>query len=267
MRVTAPDLARFKAEGKRFVLLTAYDYPTAQAFDEAGAQVLLVGDTLSIFALGHPTTLPVTMDQMVYHCQAVARGARNALVVGDLPFGTYQASVADAVRNAARFFKEGGAQAVKLEGPLVEHVEALTRCGMPVVGHLGLTPQSFHALGGNKVQARTKERAERLVADAKALEDAGAAAVVLEAVPSEAGRRVTETLRIPTIGVGGGRYCDAHGLTGSDLLALSGGPYPKFAKAYVDVRQQFLHAARAFIDEVGSGAYPDPAHSYDWSIA
>ena len=267
MNVTAPDLVRFKSEGHRFVLLTAYDFPTAQIFDEAGAHVLLVGDTLSIFALGHPTTLPVTMDQMIHHCQAVARGARQALVVGDLPFGTYQVSIDEAVHNAARFFKEGGARAVKLEGPLFEHIEAFTNCGMPTFGHLGLTPQSVHAFGGNKVQARTEERVKRLVADAKCLEEAGAVAVVLEAVPSEAGRRVTEALGIPTIGVGGGPHCDAHGMIASDLLALSGGPYPKFAKSYVDAREQLLRAARSFIEEVEAGAYPDAAHSYDWSIA
>lgn len=267
MRVTAPDLVRFKAEGRKFVLITAYDFPTATLFDEAGADVLLVGDTLSIFALGHATTLPVTMDEMLHHCRAVARGAHRALVVGDLPFGTYQMSIDEAVRNATRFFKEAGAQAVKLEGPLFKVVEAFVNCGMPTIGHLGLTPQSVHAFGGNKVQARSEDRVTQLVTDAKRLESAGASAVVLEAVPSEASRRVSEALRIPTIGVGGGPFCDAHGMIASDLLALSGGPYPKFAKAYAKAREMIVGAAGSFIREVRSGAYPDAAHSYDWTIS
>jgi 3-methyl-2-oxobutanoate hydroxymethyltransferase len=264
--VSVLDVRGFKENGTRFAMLTAYDALTAQALDEAGIPILLVGDTLGVFVSGHSTTIPVTMDVMVHHCDAVTRGARNALVVGDLPFGAYQASLEDGMRNAIRLLKEGGVGAVKMEGPWFELAERLTVSGIPVMGHLGLTPQSYHQLGGNKVQGRTELAAERLLADARRLEAAGAFAIVLEAVPNEAARRVTEALTVPTIGIGAGPHCDGQVLVSSEMLGLSTGPRPRFAKTYASLREDVVRAAKAFADEVESGAYPDPAHSYDWAL-
>ena len=207
MPTTVLDLRRFKDEGQRFVMLTCYDYQCAQIFDEVGIPLIFIGDTLGIFVLGYDTTIPVTMDAMVHHCRAVSRGVRNGLVIGDLPFGSYEVSVAQGIENAIRLVKEGGVAVVKLEGPEVALIEALSTKGIPVMGHLGLTPQSFHATGGNKVQARTKEEVARLLEDALRVEAAGACALVLEAVPTEAARRVTEALGIPTIGIGAGPHC------------------------------------------------------------
>jgi 3-methyl-2-oxobutanoate hydroxymethyltransferase len=266
MSVSVLDIRGFKEKGARFAMLTAYDFPTAQALDEAGLPILLVGDTLGIFVSGHPTTLPVTMDVMVYHCQAVTRAVRNALVVGDLPFGAYQTSLEEGMRNAVRLVKEGGVGAVKMEGPWVSLVERLTASGVPVMGHLGLTPQSYHQLGGNKVQARTEIAAERLLDDAHRLEAAGVFAIVLEGVPSEAGRRVTEALGVPTIGIGAGPHCDGQVLVSTEMLGLSTGPRPRFAKTYASLREEVIQAAKTFADEVSRGEYPDPAHSYDWAL-
>jgi 3-methyl-2-oxobutanoate hydroxymethyltransferase len=266
MSVSVLDVRGFKAKGNRFAMLTAYDFPTAQALDEAGLPILLVGDTLGIFVSGHPTTLPVTMDVMVHHCQAVTRGARSALVVGDLPFGAYQTSVEDGMRNAVRLVKEGGVGAVKMEGTWFSLVERLSASGVPVMGHLGLTPQSYHQLGGNKVQARTEPAVERLLDDARRLEAGGVFAVVLEGVPSEAARRVTEALGVPTIGIGAGPHCDGQVLVSTEMLGLSTGPRPRFAKTYANLREEVIRAARMFADEVSRGEYPDPAHSYDWAL-
>jgi len=259
---TIHDLAAWKAEGRRFAMLTAYDYPTARVLDEAGIPVLLVGDSLANVVLGYETTLPVTMEEMLHHTRAVARGAKDALVVGDMPFMSYQASPEEAVRNAGRFLKEGGAQAVKLEGPHLDLVARLSSQGIPVMGHLGLTPQSVHQMGGYRVQARSEEAADRLLEDALALEKSGAFALVLEGVPSEVARRVTEALRTPTIGIGAGPACDAQVLVIHDLLGLSFGPPPRFVKPYADLRTEIARAARAFADEVGSGAFPDEVHAY-----
>jgi len=263
--VQVRDLRRFKDAGQRFVMLTCYDVQCAQIFDEVGVPLVLVGDTLGIFVLGHETTIPVTMDAMVHHCRAVRRGIRRALLVGDLPFGSYEVSVDEGLRNAIRLVQEGGVAVVKLEGPAVELVEAMTATGIPAMGHLGLTPQSFNAMG-NTVQARTEEAVERLVADARRLEAAGACALVLEAVPSEAARRVTDSLSIPTIGIGAGPHCSGQVLVSTEMLGLSAGPSPKFAKRYADLRGQVAEATRRFAEEVSTGAYPDPAHSYDWAI-
>ncbi len=264
--ITAPDLRRFKAEGRRFAMLTCYDYLTARALDEAGIPVVLVGDTLGIFVLGHETTIPVTMEDIIHHCRAVRRGLHQALLVADLPFGAYQASRAEGLTNAIRLVKEGGAAVVKLEGPEFELVAALSTMGIPVIGHLGLTPQSFHGFGGNKVQARTMAAAEQLVADAVALEEAGACAVVLEAVPSEAAARVTDTLKIPTIGIGAGPHCDAQVLVSTEMLGLGPGPSPRFVKHYADLRGVVVDAARRFAEEVAARTYPDHEHSYDWEL-
>jgi 3-methyl-2-oxobutanoate hydroxymethyltransferase len=266
MPTTVLDLRRFKDEGQRFVMLTCYDYQCAQIFDEVGIPLIFIGDTLGIFVLGYETTIPVTMDAMIHHCQAVSRGVRQGLVVADLPFGSYEASVAQGVKNAIRLVKEGGVAVVKLEGPEFELVETLTTKGMAVMGHLGLTPQSFHAMGGNKVQARTEDAVARLLEDAQRMESAGACALVLEAVPSEAARQVTEVLHIPTIGIGAGLHCDGQVLVSTEMLGLNEGHKPKYAKRYADLRGQVALAARTFAEEVAKGEFPDHEHSYDWAI-
>jgi 3-methyl-2-oxobutanoate hydroxymethyltransferase len=260
MTVTIHDLRAWKAEGKRFAMLTAYDFPTARILDEAGIPVLLVGDSVANNVLGYENTLPVTMDEMLHHTRAVARGVRNAMVVGDMPFLSYQVSVAEAIRNAGRFLKEGGAHAVKIEGPRVELVDRLVELGIPVMAHVGLTPQSVHAMGGYRVQGRGEDAA-RLLDEAQAIEKAGAFAIVLEGLPSELGTEITRTLGIPTIGIGAGPSTDGQVLVISDLLGLSERP-PKFAKAYVDLRGRIGDAARAFASEVEAGTFPDEAHSY-----
>jgi len=271
---TVRDLRSWKAEGKRFVMLTAYDFPTAQILDQAGIPVLLVGDSVANNALGYETTLPVTMDEMLHHCRAVARGARDALIVGDLPFLSYHVSVEDGIRNAGRFLKEGGAHAVKLERASTEGItsralptfsieltEALTSRGIPVMGHVGLTPQSVHAMGGYRVQGRTEEAAARLADDALSMEKAGAFALVLEGIPTNLAREVTESLTIPTIGVGAGPHCDGQVLVINDLLGLNT-DLPKFAKPYANLRTEITRAVREFASDVESGRFPDEEHSY-----
>ena len=264
--MTVFDLRRLKRDGIRFVMLTAYDYQTAQILDDAGVPVIFIGDTLGIFFLGHETTVPVTMDAMVHHCRAVSRAVKNALVLGDLPFGSYLVSGEQAVTNACRLVVEGGVHAVKLEGPHPATVEAIVQSGIPVMGHLGLTPQSYHALGGNRVQAHTQEAVSQLVDDAVCLERAGAFALVLEAVPTEAARRVTEAVAIPTIGIGAGPHCDGQVLVSTEMLGLSAGPRPRYAKVYADLRGEITRAVRSFIDEVATGLYPAREHAYNWSI-
>jgi len=261
MSVTIHDLRSWKAEGKRWAMLTAYDFPTAQILDEAGIPVLLVGDSLGNNVLGYDTTLPVTMEEMLHHTRAVTRGADNALVVGDMPFLSYQVSLEEGIRNAGRFLKEGGAHAVKLEGPQVELTHRLVELGIPVLGHIGLTPQSVHGMGGYKIQGRGEEAARRLADQAQAIEKAGAFGLVLEGVPADVGRDITEGLQIPTIGIGAGPHCDAQVLVINDLLGISARA-PKLAKAYANLREEIARAARAFADEVRDGAFPDEAHSY-----
>jgi 3-methyl-2-oxobutanoate hydroxymethyltransferase len=253
-----------KAQGEKIAMLTAYDYPTARAVDEAGIDVILVGDSVGMVVLGHPTTLPVTMDDMVHHCKAVARGVSRALLVGDLPFMSYQVSREDALRNAGRLVKEGGAEAVKLEGgqEVLGAVEAMVAAGIPVMGHLGLTPQSYHQMGGYRIQGRTAEAADRLLKDAGALERAGVFSVVLEGIPAEVARRVSESVSVPTIGIGAGPSCDGQVLVTHDMLGLQEDLSPKFVKRYVQGRQLFLEAMRQYRDEVRSGAFPGPEHSY-----
>jgi 3-methyl-2-oxobutanoate hydroxymethyltransferase len=262
MPVSIHDLRAYKARGERFVMLTAYDHPTAQILDEAGIPVLLVGDSLGQVVLGYDSTIPVTVDEMLHHCRAVARGARNSLIVGDMPFMSYQASVEDGLRNAGRFLKEGGAHSVKIEGPQMELASALSDRGIPVMGHLGLTPQSVHLFGGYKVQGRSEEQADRIRMWAKELEEAGAFALVLECVPSTLAEQITASLSIPTIGIGAGPGCDAQVLVVHDLVGLTDGPAPKFVKRYADVRSQIADAARAFSADVVAGTYPDDEHSY-----
>ncbi|RFU37936.1 3-methyl-2-oxobutanoate hydroxymethyltransferase [Actinomadura logoneensis] len=261
-RVTVRDLAAAKARHEKWPMLTAYDALSARVFDEAGIPVLLVGDSAAMVVYGYESTLPVTVDDLVPLAAAVVRGARRAMVVADLPFGSYQASVPEALATAARFMKEAGVQAVKVEGGrrILPQVEAMVAAGVPVMGHLGLTPQSVNAFGGYRVQGRGED-GEQLLADAKALEAAGAFSVVLECVPDELARRVTAALSIPTIGIGAGEGTDAQVLVWQDMAGLT--PHTaKFVKKYADMFTLLGDAAREFADEVVSGAFPTPDYSY-----
>jgi len=261
MTVTIHDLRAWKAEGKRFAMLTAYDFPTARILDEAGIPVLLVGDSLGNNVLGYETTLPVTMEEMLHHTRAVARGARDALVVGDMPFLSYQVSVEEGIRNAGRFLKEGGAHAIKLEGPQLELTSRLVELGIPVMGHVGLTPQSVHGMGGYRVQGRGEEAARRISDQALALAKAGAFSLVLEGVPADLAREITVSVQVPTIGIGAGPSCDAQVLVITDVLGLSE-HVPKLAKSYANLRETITTAARAFAADVQAGRFPDEDHTY-----
>lgn len=262
-RVTVRDLVAAKERGERWPMLTSYDALTAQIFDDAGIPVLLVGDSAANVVYGYDTTIPVTMDELVPLVRAVSRATRRALVVADMPFASYQTSAAQALDQAARFMKEGFAHAVKLEGGarVLPQVEALVAAGIPVMAHLGLTPQSVNALGGYRVQGRG-EAGELLLQDAKALQEAGAFALVLEVVPAELAARITASLAIPTIGIGAGAGCDAQVLVWQDMAGLTGGPGPKFVKRYADLRGSIADAAQRFAEEVGTGVYPAEEHSY-----
>lgn len=264
MAVTVRDVRAFKERGERFAMLTAYDAHSARLLDEAGIPLILVGDTLGMVMLGHPTTLPVTMEDMLHHTAAVVRGRQHALVVGDMPFMSYQGSAEEGFRNAGRFLKEAGAHAVKLEGGgrVLDLVRSLTDAGIPVMGHLGLTPQSVHQLGGYRVQGRTEEQAHRIVQDAKDLEAAGAFALVLEAVPAPVAAAVTRSLQIPTIGIGAGRDCDGQVLVWHDFLGITDGPLPRFVKRYAELGAEIKRAAEEFREEVAAGSYPAPEHTY-----
>jgi 3-methyl-2-oxobutanoate hydroxymethyltransferase len=257
---TIRDLAAWKSEGRRFAMLTAYDFPTARILDEAGIPVLLVGDSVGNNVLGYPNTLPVTMEEMLHHTRAVVRGARDALIVGDMPFLSYQPSVEEGVRNAGLFIK-AGAHAVKVEGAQLELTARLTDVGIPVMGHIGLTPQFIHALGGYRVQGRSEEAALRLRQQAEGLEKAGVFALVLEGMPAEVGKAVTGALSVPTIGIGAGPHCDGQVLVVNDMLGLNEWT-PKFVKTYAHLREEIDRAARTFASEVEAGTYPDAEHSY-----
>ena len=262
-RIRTHHLRELKERGERFAMLTAYDQYTAQVFDEAGIEVLLVGDSASNNVFGNETSLPVTVDEMIPLTRAVARSARRALVVGDLPFGSYQASPEQGYLTAVRFMKEGGAHCVKLEGG-AEMAPVITRMaqgGIPVMAHIGFTPQSEHALGGYRVQGRG-ETAERILADARAVEAAGAFAVVMEMVPGDVAAEVTRELSIPTIGIGAGNQCDGQVLVWQDAFGLRTGKMPRFVKQYADVRSVLLDGARAYADDVRSGAFPGPEHTF-----
>jgi 3-methyl-2-oxobutanoate hydroxymethyltransferase len=261
---TVLDVQRFKDEGRRFAMLTAYDYLSAQILDDAGIPILLVGDSLGMVVLGYPTTLPVTLDEMIHHAKAVSRGSRQALLVGDMPFMSYHASVEQAITSAGRFLQEGGMHAVKLEGGgrIVEITSRLTAMGIPVMGHLGLTPQFVHQMGGFKVQGKSDSQAARIIADAKELEEAGAFSLVLEGVPNAVATRVTRAVRIPTIGIGAGPGTDGQVLVLHDMLGLTSGKPPKFVKRYANLAQEISKAAQQFAQEVGAGSFPGPEHSY-----
>jgi len=263
-RVTVPALARAKARGDKIAMLTAYDFAFARIFDAAGIDVLLVGDSLGNVVQGNDTTVPVTLDEMVYHTRLVSRAARRALVVGDMPFGSYHASVEQAVASAVRLMKEGGAHAVKLEGGerVADRIEALARLQIPVMGHVGLTPQSVHQFGGFRVQGRGDEGHARVLADAKAVEAAGAFAVVLECVPRELAREISAALAIPTIGIGAGVGCDGQVLVMHDLLGLTDGAPPKFVRQYVGLGDIARRAAELWADDVRNQKYPSDAESY-----
>jgi 3-methyl-2-oxobutanoate hydroxymethyltransferase len=263
-RVTVCDLQAATDRGERWSMLTSYDTLTAGVFEQAGVRALLVGDTSAELVLGYPDTLPVTMDQLISMVAAVVRGTRMALVVADLPFGSYQAGPETALANAVRHLKEGGAQAVKLEGGrrVLPQVIALVGAGIPVMGHLGLTPQSVNVLGGmRRVQGRG-DAGDELLADALALESAGAFAVVLESVPADLGRRVSGALRIPTVGIGAGPDCDAQIMVWPDMAGLTTGRLPRFVKRYADMHDELLDAARRYTADVAAHRYPDQAHSY-----
>ncbi|MEU9126646.1 3-methyl-2-oxobutanoate hydroxymethyltransferase [Kitasatospora sp. NPDC048540] len=263
-RVTVRDLAAAKQRGERWSMLTAYDALTAGVFDEAGIPVLLVGDSAGNCHLGYETTVPVTMDQMVMLSAAVVRGTKRAMVVGDMPFGSYQESAAQAMHNAARLMKEAGVGAVKLEGGerSARSIELLVEAGIPVMAHIGLTPQSVHALGGYPVQGRGDEAAHQLLRDAKTVQQAGAFAVVLEAVPAELAAQVTEQLMIPTVGIGAGAGTDAQVLVWTDMAGMTAGRVPKFVKQYANLRAVLGEAAREFAAEVTAGTFPAAEHSF-----
>ena len=264
MPVTVNDVRAFKQRGEKFVMLTAYDTPSARLLDEAGIPLILVGDTMGMVLLGYGSTVPVTMDHVVHHTAAVVRGTTEALVVGDMPFMSYQVSVEDGMRNAGRLLQEAGANAVKLEGAgrSLVLVERLVEAGIPVMGHLGLTPQSVNQLGGYRVQGRTEEAHHKLVEDAKSLEAAGVFSLVLEAVPEPLAAEVTTSLEVPTIGIGAGRACDAQVLVWHDFLGITDGHLPRFVKRYAELGEEIKQAAKQFAAEVADGRYPGPEHVY-----
>jgi 3-methyl-2-oxobutanoate hydroxymethyltransferase len=258
MRVTPPQLKQWKQQRRAISVLTAWDWAIAQILDQAGVDVILVGDSLAMTVLGYPTTLPLTLDEMLHHTKAVARGVQQALVIGDLPFLTYQESPQQALMSAGRVLKETGAQAVKVEGgypAMVETVGRLVQAGIPVMGHVGLTPQSVHQLGGYRQQGKTPAAAEQILTEALALEAAGAFALILEHLPAPLGAQISETLTIPTIGIGAGAHCDGQVLVTADLLGLSE-RQPPFAKAYIDLRQTITHAVQTYCQDVREHHFP-----------
>ncbi|MDR0549172.1 MAG: 3-methyl-2-oxobutanoate hydroxymethyltransferase [Deltaproteobacteria bacterium] len=264
MKTTVATFAAAKASGQKLTMLTAYDYSFARLVDSAGVDSILVGDSLGNVILGYEDTLSVTMADMIHHTKAVARAARNALVVADLPFLSYQVSVPKAVKNAGRLLKEGRAQAVKLEGGvfIAEQIKAIVEASIPVVGHIGLTPQSVNAMGGFKVQGKSEESIKRLFADAKAVQEAGAFAVVVECVPPTLMKKLTESLSIPTIGIGAGPHCDGQVLVYHDLLGLFEGFSPKFVRRYAEAGDLIKKAFSQFVAEVKAGQFPGPEHCF-----
>lgn len=263
-KVSAPSLRSSKQRGERLVCLTAYDYPTARIVDEAGIDVILVGDSLGNVVLGYGNTVPVTLDEILIHLKAVRRAVQRALLVADMPYGTFHTGDDDAVRNALRLVKEGGAEAIKLEGghKRVQLVKRLVDEEVSVMGHIGLTPQSINQLGAYRVQGKTPQAAQQLIDDAKALEDAGAFAVVLEVVPREIAKMITESISIPTIGIGAGVHCDIQVLVLHDMLGLSFGKQARFVRPYANLREVMTEAVSKYADDVRSGTYPSAAESY-----
>jgi len=264
MRITIDKIKDMKPRGEKIVMLTAYDYSTAKIVDEAGIPLILVGDSLGMVVLGYESTIPVTMDEMIHHTKAVVRGTKRALVIGDMPFMTYHTSIADAQRNAARFIQEGGAQAIKLEGgvTVAEKARAIVNCGIPVMGHIGLTPQSIHQLGGYKIQGRTPEAAAQMLKDAQALEEAGAFAVLMETVPTPLATLITQKLSVPTIGIGAGIGCDGQVQIINDILGWYPDFVPKHTKQYVKLADIMSNAVTQYYNEVKAGSFPTEEQSF-----
>ena len=263
-KLPLPELAELKRRGQKLAMVTAYDFPSGRIADEAGVELVLVGDSAGMVVLGNESTVPVTMEELLMLTRAVVRGAKRPLVIADMPFGSFQASDESAVGNAVRFVKEAGADAVKLEGagPTLSRVQAIVGAGVPVMGHVGLTPQSATMLGGFKAQGRTAEKAERLYEDALALEAAGCFAIVLEAVPAPVAASVTDALQVPTIGIGAGADCDGQVLVWHDLLGLYEGKAPRFVKRYADLASAARKALEAYVDDVREGRFPEEQHTY-----
>ncbi|MBL7120235.1 MAG: 3-methyl-2-oxobutanoate hydroxymethyltransferase [Dehalococcoidia bacterium] len=270
MRVTIGQIKEMKQKGEKIPMLTAYDYATARLIDEVGVPLILVGDSLGMVVLGYESTIPVTMEEMLHHTRAVVKGTKRALVVGDMPFMTYHAKISDALYNAGRFLQEGGAQAVKLEGgePMAEAVHRVVECGIPVMGHIGLTPQSVHQLGGFKVQGKSPEAAMRLIKDAQALEEAGVFSIVLESIPTPLAKIITQKVSVPTIGIGAGPWCDGQVQVISDLLGLFTDFVPKHAKQYAKLFDTIKKATADYISEVQNGTFPTEkeGHAMDESL-
>lgn len=264
MRVTIAQIQEMKQKGEKFAMLTSYDYSTAKIVDEAGIPLILVGDSLGVVMLGYESTIPVTVDEMLHHTRAVVRGTKHALVIGDMPFMSYHTSVEDAMRNAGRFIQEGGCQAVKMEGGLnvAEKVRRVVQCGIPVMGHIGLTPQSINQLSGYKIQGKTPEAAKKLLADAQALEEAGAFAVVIETVPAQLSALITKKINIPTIGIGAGAGCDGQVQVINDMLGSFNDFVPKHAKQYVKLSDIIKKAVTDYADEVKTGSFPTEKQSF-----
>lgn len=251
-----------KQRGEKLTLLTAYDYATAKIFDEEGIDGILVGDSLGMVVLGYENTLRVTLAAVLHHTKAVSRGLKKALLIADLPFMSYQAAVSEAVKNAGRLVQEGGAESVKLEGAYIEQISAIVKAQIPVMGHLGLTPQSIHVLGGYRVQGKTESEAQRLIEDAKRLEDAGAFSIVLEGIPAALAAAITESVSVPTIGIGAGPSCDGQILVYQDMFNMLSDPKPKFAKTFADVGRSMREGVQKYREAVKRGKFPDDAHSY-----
>jgi len=263
-RITINDILQKKQEGRKISMITAYDFPFAKIADEAGMDMILVGDSLAMVVQGLENTLPVTMDEMVYHTRMVSRGAQRAMVVGDMPYLSYQVSVEEAVRNAGRFIKEGAAGAVKIEGgaEMAEQIRAMTRAEIPVMAHIGLTPQALHRMGGFKVQGKSEEAQARLIEEAKAVEEAGAFSVLIEGVPMSLAKTITESVGIPTIGIGAGPHCDGQVLVLHDVIGLFERFTPKFVKKYANLGHDALEALKAFREEIESGTFPSEDQSF-----
>lgn len=263
-KFTVTSFANAKKNNEKISMLTAYDYSTAKLLDEAGVDSLLVGDSLGMVVLGYDSTLQVTVDDIIHHCRAVSRGAKNALIIGDMPFLSYHVNIEETVRNAGRIIQEGGAHAVKLEGGIevADKVRAIVRAQIPVVGHIGLTPQSVNMFGGFKVQGKSEDQAKKIIEDAMELENAGAFAIVLEGIPAKLANIISQRLSIPTIGIGAGKGCDGQVLVTNDMLGMFSDFTPKFVKKYANLKDVIIEATKSYMDEVGSCAFPSDEHTF-----
>lgn len=263
-RITIQEIIKRKTGGRKIAVLTAYDYLFARILDDAGIDIILVGDSLAMVIQGNSTTLPATLDEMLYHTRIVSRGVSNALVVADMPFLSYQVTPQDAVYNAGLFLKTGGASAVKIEGgeEMVDTIRAILRAGIPVMGHIGMLPQSVHKIGGYRIQGKDEISSEKILNDALILEKAGIFALVMECIPEQLARKITESVKIPTIGIGAGIHCDGQVLVLHDLLGLSPSPMPRFVRKYTDLRTETLKVVKQYIEDVEKGVFPGPEETY-----